>query len=1101
MIMDSPFCDFFQLQVFEYVSLKFSNIAFTLFIVFYLLLICCDIHPNPGPDTSKYEMCNLQIVNLNVNSLRFKTDLLQAELGDYDIICVTETKLNNNISNDDISIENFQNPQPFRKDRLTDNGGGVLIYVRDNLIAKRRSDLEIPELESICIEVVTNRKKIIIMCFYRPPQARANSWDHLETLIDNCIDTNCSVLLLGDINEDLLSISDNHKFSRICERYGISNVINEPTRITPTSSTLLDPILLNNSDILRHSLVLPSFCSDHCPSIIEINFSVLREKSYKKTIWDFDNGNFEQIRSYLNDIDWNTRLSNINDTNRVNEIINDEIYHVMNAFIPSKTVRVRPKDKPWINPEIKCFMRKRNRIHKKAKNRNLDADWSKFREIRNKVIVLIREAKKSYIIKLQNSLVDKTIPPGKWWRIAKTVCKFNSTNTVNSPIHSNGEILIHPAEKANFINNYFTSISNIEEEPDLPDIPPLSPCELSDIIITEQEVIDQFQILNVTKPAGPDKLPPKFLKSIFQSLVTPITILFNKSLHSGLVPSDWKLANVSAVYKGKGGSDNVSNYRPISVTNCFCKIHEKIIFKHLHNYLFENSILSDHQSGFRNKDSTVNQLLIIYDTIVKNLDQGKDVRFIFCDVSKAFDRVWHRGLLYKLRKYGINGNLLLWFKSYLTDRKQRVILNGYNSNWKTINAGVPQGSILGPYLFLLFINDIVDVVSNKMKLFADDTSLYCIVDDPDVAAESLNLDLDSLHSWACNWGVNFNVSKTKSMLFTRKVNVNNPPLYMNNSPLENTPSHKHLGLNLSSNAKWKDHINEIYSKACKRLNIMRLLKNRLDRISLEKLYIGFIRPILEYGGIVWDNCTKEESNLIESIQYDAARIVSGLRRGTPRWKLYNELGWDSLENRRSKSKLYFMHKALSGNLPDYIAQEFIYFANLNPPYDFRHPRNFNVPCCRTESYKNSFFPQVLDMWNSLDDNIQNIPSPSAFKMKINDNRHRPPSYFTIGERKNNIIYCQLRNEASNLQHHLLLSHLSDSSQCECGDATEDNFHYFYMCPLFIRQRFELFKTLRKFNEILSVEILLNGSSELSIDENTEIVLAVHDFLSSTRRFV
>lgn len=141
--------------------------------------------------------------------------------------------------------------------------------------------------------------------------------------------------------------------------------------------------------------------------------------------------------------------------------------------------------------------------------------------------------------------------------------------------------------------------------------------------------------MNVTKPAGPDKLPPKFLKSIFQSLVTPIKILFNKSLHSGLVPSDWKLANVSAVYKGKGGSDNVSNYRPISVTNCFCKIHEKIIFKHLHNYLFENSILFDHQSGFRNKDSTVNQLLIIYDTIIKNLDQGNDVRFIFCDVSRS----------------------------------------------------------------------------------------------------------------------------------------------------------------------------------------------------------------------------------------------------------------------------------------------------------------------------------------------------------------------------------------------------------------------------------------------------------------------------------
>ena len=212
------------------------------------------------------------------------------------------------------------------------------------------------------------------------------------------------------------------------------------------------------------------------------------------------------------------------------------------------------------------------------------------------------------------------------------------------------------------------------------------------------------------------------------------------------MPSDWKLANVTAIYKGKGGSEDVSNYRPISVTNCFGKMLEKIIFKHLHNHLLRYNILSDHQSGFRHKDSTINQLLIIYDTIMKNLDEGKDVIFIFCDVSKAFDRVWHRGLLYKLQKYGIKNNLLNWFHSYLSDRRQRVCIDGYHSTWKSINAGVPQGSILGPYLFLLFINDIVDVVSNKIKLFADDTSLYCIVDDDQATAEeSLNIDLESLY--------------------------------------------------------------------------------------------------------------------------------------------------------------------------------------------------------------------------------------------------------------------------------------------------------------------------------------------------------------------
>ena len=249
------------------------------------------------------------------------------------------------------------------------------------------------------------------------------------------------------------------------------------------------------------------------------------------------------------------------------------------------------------------------------------------------------------------------------------------------------------------------------------------------------------------------------------------------------MPSDWKMANVIAIYKGKGGSDSACNYRPISVTNCFGKMLEKIIFKHLHNYIHQNNILTDDQSGFRHKDSTVNQLLIIYDDIMKNLDIGKNVRFIFCDVSKAFDRVWHSGFLYKLRKYGIKDKLLNWFRSYLSDRKQRVCMDGYNSTWNFINAGVPHGSILGQYLFLLFVNDIVDVVSNKIKLFADDTSLYCIADNHETAAESLNSDLDSLYSWSSDWGVTFNSTKTKSMLFTRKQDVNIPTLYLNDNAL------------------------------------------------------------------------------------------------------------------------------------------------------------------------------------------------------------------------------------------------------------------------------------------------------------------------------
>ena len=203
-------------------------------------------------------------------------------------------------------------------------------------------------------------------------------------------------------------------------------------------------------------------------------------------------------------------------------------------------------------------------------------------------------------------------------------------------------------------------------------------------------------------------------------------LLFNKSLSLGQVPSDWKMSNISAIFKGKGDFSDPTNYRPISITSCIGKMLEKIFFKYLYNYLETNQLITNFQSGFRPKDSTVNQLLEIYHKIIESLDKQKEIKFIFCDISKAFDKVWHDGLLFKLKEYGITNNLLSWFKSYLSNRKQRVITEGFISNWENTLAGVPQGSVLGPYLFLIYINDIVKDINCNIRLFADDTSLFTV---------------------------------------------------------------------------------------------------------------------------------------------------------------------------------------------------------------------------------------------------------------------------------------------------------------------------------------------------------------------------------------
>ena len=275
---------------------------------------------------------------------------------------------------------------------------------------------------------------------------------------------------------------------------------------------------------------------------------------------------------------------------------------------------------------------------------------------------------------------------------------------------------------------------------------------------------------------------------------------------------------------------------------------ERCVHKQVYNYINTNHLNTPLQSGFIPGDSTTYQLLHPYHRFCKAVDSGKEVRVVFCDISKAFDRVWHQGLLHKLSSLGITGNLLKWFSSYLSNRRQRVVLNGTCSGWANVKAGVPQGSVMGPLLFLIYINDIVIEIHSNIRLFADDTSLYIIVENPQTAATILNTDLGIITRWASDWLVDFNPSKTVSMIVSRKLaQINHPPLVMDNTVISESSSHKHLGLTFSNTCTWSEHIKLITDTAWSRLNLLRVLKSRIKRRSLHKLYFAFIRPLLAYS--------------------------------------------------------------------------------------------------------------------------------------------------------------------------------------------------------------------------------------------------------------
>ena len=343
------------------------------------------------------------------------------------------------------------------------------------------------------------------------------------------------------------------------------------------------------------------------------------------------------------------------------------------------------------------------------------------------------------------------------------------------------------------------------------------------------------------------------------------------------------------------------------------KILERLMFNEMFNFFIENILISSHQSGFKPGHSCINQLLSITHELYESFDVGLEVRSIFLDISKAFDKVQHDGIIYKLTQNGISGNLLNLLEDFLKERKQHLVPNGQASTWKNINAGVPQGSIFRPLLFLIYINDLTEGLTTNVKLFADDTSLFSVVHDTQTSANDLNKGLKIINNWAFQWKMNFNPVPTKQahkVICSRKTKETyHPLLVFNNTNVSQSSSRKHLGVILDSKLIFDEHLKMISLKVSKTLGLFRKLHNLLSRSALITIYKAFVRPYLDYGDILYDQAYNMSfHHKLESIQYNACLAITGAMRGTSKEKLYQELGLESLQLRRCYRKLGMFYK-------------------------------------------------------------------------------------------------------------------------------------------------------------------------------------------------
>jgi hypothetical protein len=591
--------------------------------------------------------------------------------------------------------------------------------------------------------------------------------------------------------------------------------------------------------------------------------------------------------------------------------------------------------------------KKKQRLYNKAKYSKSPRHWREFKSFKKDSLKALRKQRWQYI----NNILQVGLDEGDSKPFWKYIRSQRQDAAGVSPLLKEGVLHSDNASKASILNGQFVSVFTHEDETNVPYLHGPDFPEISELTISCDGIEKLLRNIKSSKASGPDLIPCRFLKELASELAPILTALFQQSLREGALPSDWKNANVAPVFK-KGSRNLPENYRPVSLICVCCKILEHVISSHIRQHLDDHNILTSLQHGFRKKISCETQLLVTLQDLLYYRDKNIQVDVAVLDFSKAFDTVPHRRLLGKLSHYGIKGEILHWIEAFLTGREQRVVVDGHRSTPAEVLSGVPQGTVLGPLLFLLHINDLPSVVDSQVRLFADDCLMYRPIRSREDRV-ALQNDLNSLERWGDAWGMRFNAKKCQIMTVARGRSCLTYLYSLAGQVLECVTEAKYLGVSVSNDLSWSPHVNSVFKRANSTLGFLRRNLRRCPSSLKETAYVTLVRSVLEYAAPIWDPNLAKDTQKLESIQRRAVRFIKGdYHTTTSVTQMLHELGLKNLRDRRRDLRLALLFKLVHGQVE--VRTEDIGLVEADGRTRANYKYKFRAIGAHTSAFKYSF---------------------------------------------------------------------------------------------------------------------------------------------------